>query len=349
MGFPSGTSAAIWAIPTAAAAAAASTGVFQAAKSVSSCLCRHLNRSSLVPLLWLVCMPWGVVAPMPAPIPDGVLAWLFTLVVAAAGASASIQTQGSARQCQHPGLQTQGSGAVPLHQQQAVSASANLQQQPIHLQSTQQAPSEPANPQASAAQQQLPSTQMATSLAASAGPAHTQAAGPPSVMTAVPSTAPSVVPGAPTGAAVPGAVPPAQAAGPLPGTMPSGAAGAQQPGGQPVGPLQPQHPQQHQQQTQGPGETFLKAADWQPASNGNTFHVATILQQQQGMHRPAAPSKGPVVHRNVHGDMARRLALAAAAAATRIRQRQKAESLRRAEEATAVRAEPLGQDRRFNR
>eukprot|EP00891_Asterochloris_glomerata_P006673 jgi/Astpho2/6673/Aster-x0287 len=47
--------------------------------------------------------------------------------------------------------------------------------------------------------------------------------------------------------------------------------------------------------------------------------------------------------------MARRLALAAAAAATRIRQRQKAESLRRAEEATAVRAEPLGQDRRFNR
>ena len=135
--------------------------------------------------------------------------------------------------------------------------------------------------------------------------------------------------------------------------MLSGAAGAQQPVGQLVNPPHPQLQRQHQQQMQGPQETWPKAADWHPvsdpASNGNNFNVATILQQQSGMHRPAAPSKAAAVHRNVHGDMAQRLALAAAAAAARIRQRQKAESLRRAEDATAVRAEPLGQDRRFNR
>ena len=285
---------------------------------------------------------------MPAPAPDGSRAWLFKFVVTAAGTPASIQTQGSAIQSQHSGLQTQGSGAVLHHQQQGVLASAALQQQPVHLQSRPQAPSEPAPLQAGLAQQQLSSPQMATSPGSSAAPAHAQAAGPTSAVAGVPSAAPSGVPAAPVGAA--GAVPPAQPAGLLPGAMPSGAAGAQQPVGQPGGPLQPQL---HQQQVQGPGETWTKAADWQllssPTSNGHTVNVATILQQQQGMHRPPAPSKAPAVHRNVHGDMARRLALAAAAAATRIRQRQKAESLRRAEDATAVRAEPLGQDRRFNR
>ena len=305
--------------------------------------------SSLVPLLRHV---GGRLSQLvPRPIPDGSLAWLPTFVAAAAGAQASIQTPGSALQSQHSGLQTQGSGAVPLHQQQAVLASANLSQRPVHLQSTPQAPSEPAPLQAGPAQQQLASPQMATSLASSAAPAHTQAAGPPSVVLGAPSAAPRDVPAAPVGAA--GAVPPAQAAGLLPGAVPSGGAGAQQPVGQPVGPLQPQLQQQHQQQTQGPGETRPKGAGWQPvstpASNGNTVNAATILQQQQGMHRPAAPGKGPAVHRNVHGDMTRRLALAVAAAATRMRQRQKAESLRRAEDATAVRAEPLGQDRRFNR